>query len=757
MKQFLTFLLLLCSYLLCEAQAITLTVNNKIAGTLSQRILYDDKLTVENLIISGEINADDMTYIDELNSKYSLKGTIDMSDANIVSGGRHLAGNDYLSTTQNTLNIRIFSMPQRIKKFVVPKTITNWYDATYYQGGGTYHSYINADSLIIDCPNLKSISNGIGNPSYLYVGEGVQSLSIASYYLNQLPGASDNAYMSAADSMYIHLPETLLSLRGNKRMGSPRMSIFSKIKRPDLLSTDSNKWEETVLNNGIIYAPNDTRIFYESSIFKNLEIVAPVSVSGIGLNKSDARIIAGESLKLEAKIIPSNADNQNIIWYSSDNKIATVDENGLVVAKKGGNAQIVANAAENPNIKATCHITVIQPAAGITLNTNNMVLIEEEFCQLMATVIPEDASNKDINWTSSDISIAMVSQDGTVYAIKPGQATIMATTVDGGFVALCKVIVKAKEITATAIRLSHNSETITIGEKFQLNAVLEPENVTNKTISWTSTNPNIATVNADGIVQALAEGTTQIIATTTDGSNLSAICNITIEKQLISITNIQISPSTARIAVGKSVQLNAILTPVDATSTNVLWSSTNSSVATVSQDGEVTAIAVGDAIIIASTQDGSNLSATCNISVYNEVIPVSEIILTPAIIEGLQNESATINAVVIPENATNKQLKWSSSNDDVALVSNGIVNFIKKGTAIITAEAIDGSNVKSECEVIVSDSAGIESIIKDRDTYVKIYDLNGYLVYQGIYCDARINSGIYIVLYNGKSFKTKIN
>lgn len=494
-----------------------------------------------------------------------------------------------------------------------------------------------------------------------------------------------------------------------------------------------------------------------ANINATCEIVVHQPLQSISLTPTHINLKAGEIYEgLSVSYNPTSADNKNVTWQSSNPSIATVDNNGKITAITGGETRITVTSKENPLIKAECIVSVIQPVTGISINKPAIELIEEESERLIATITPDNASNKNINWTSSDISVAMVSPDGTVYAIKPGQATIMATTVDGGFVALCKVTVKAKVIMATAIRLSHTSETIAIGETLQLNAVLEPENVTNSNISWTSTNPNVATVNSTGLIQALAQGTTQIIATTTDGSNLSAICEIAVEKQFIEISQIQISPSNVRIPVGKSVKLNAIITPGNATSKNVLWSSTNSSVATVSQDGNVEAISEGEAVIIASTQDGSNLSATCNISVYNDIILISEIILNPVNFEGKENESATINAVVIPENATNKQLRWYSSNDNVAVVNDGVVKLEKRGTAIITAEALDGSNVKSECTVVVSDSAGIESIIEDKNTDVRIFNLSGHLIYQGIYAEANIEPGIYIVLCNGKGFKAII-
>lgn len=469
--------------------------------------------------------------------------------------------------------------------------------------------------------------------------------------------------------MCIVLPSSLTSLSGHEDMGTPYMRIYSKILRPDKLSTDL-KLADNVFAKGIVYAPNDAKEYYEASIFKNLEIISPTSVKSLYISTNGIIMKVGETEKLEVSVYPNNADNKNVLWMSSNESVAVVDANGAITAVGGGEAEIIVTSAENPEIKDYCIVTVIQPVTRISLNKSVTEIVEDESEQLFAIISPESATNKSVTWTSSDVSIAMVSSDGTVYGIKPGQATIMATTVDGGFVALCKVTVKAKTVVADAIQLSPNSATIAKGENLQLNVVLTPDNVSNKTVNWTSTNTNVATVDASGLVRAISEGKTQIIATTTDGSNLSAICEITVENQFISVTKIEINPTSERIAKGKSIMLNAVITPEDASLKTVSWSSTNPGVATVSQNGEVTAVSEGNAIVIASTQDGSNLSSMCQITVYDE--------------------------------------------------------------------------------------SGIETILSDKNSYVKVFNLSGCIVYEGIYNDAKLIPGFYIVMCDGKSYKIKI-
>ena len=650
----------------------------------------------------------------------------------------------------------------------IPNSVSSIYN--------TYHTYNNTTNTwttwdyINNSYNYVLIIDRVSPPSFNYHSEGCLSKSTIyvpkeslSSYKNKMPysKATIKIIPVHVEGLILDHEQIVINVGNSMTIAAKILPINADNKIIEWASSNINI--ASVDKDGCVKALSSGKATITATSIDNPNISACCEVTvhqplqSITLSPKDISVKVGETFKdFTVSYYPETSDNKMINWSSSNGDIAKVDANGFITAINPGKAKISIISEENPEIKDFCEVTVVQPVMGIQLANNELELEEDESIKIQASVLPANATNKDVNWTSSDVSVVMVSPDGTVYAIKPGQATIMATTVDGGFVALCKIKVKAKEIIATSIQITPTSRTIAIGETIQLDALLEPENVTNANLRWTSSNPNIATVDSNGLVKAISEGSTQIIATTIDGSNLSAICEISVEKQFIEITQIQISPSSERIPVGKSVKLNAIITPNDATFPNVLWSSTNTSVASVSQDGYVEAVAEGEAIIIASTQDGSNLSATCNISVYNDIIFISEIILNPVNIEGDENESATINAVIIPENATNKQLRWYSSNEDVAVVNDGVVKLLKKGTAIISAEALDGSNVKSECTVVVSESAGIESIIEDKNTFVKIFNLSGHLVYQGLFADANIEPGIYIVLCNGKSIKTNI-
>jgi uncharacterized protein YjdB len=222
----------------------------------------------------------------------------------------------------------------------------------------------------------------------------------------------------------------------------------------------------------------------------------------------------------------------------------------------------------------------------------------------------------------------------------------------------------------------------------------------------------------------------------------------------VKISEITLNETYIILNEGQAMQLTATVSPEIAENKTLSWSSSNENVAKVTQDGLVTALAQGDAVITVRTTDGSDLSAICDVKVCHNQVLVTDIILNPSKIDGKEEEIWEIMAFVIPENADNKDLLWSSSDNAVASVNNdGLVTLLSKGTAAITAESSDGSNVRAECVIIVSENTGLEDILLDKTSYVKIYTLSGVLVYEGEYSQSNLSNGTYIVLVDEKAIK----
>ena len=237
----------------------------------------------------------------------------------------------------------------------------------------------------------------------------------------------------------------------------------------------------------------------------------------------------------------------------------------------------------------------------VGLNKTSTTLVEGETETLVATVMPENATDKSVVWESGNESAATVSQEGLVTAVGEGKATITVKTNDGGFSASCEVTVNKKVIAVTGVKLSAASMTLREGEKGTLTATVEPANATNKNVEWWTTDLDIVSVtstsgSSNGYVEARKAGKATVTVKT-EGGEFSASCEITVEKKEVPVTGITIEPSSLKLPVGDTYSLIPHVQPSDATNQDIKWLSTNESVATVNAEGKVTAVAAGSAEI----------------------------------------------------------------------------------------------------------------------------------------------------------------
>lgn len=255
---------------------------------------------------------------------------------------------------------------------------------------------------------------------------------------------------------------------------------------------------------------------------------AEVKVTSITLNTTSADIHIGETVQLSATVSPDNATNKELTWTSSNNDVATVNENGLVTAKALGNATITATAADGSGVTASCAITVSPVlATSIILNETEKKMNAGETLQLVATIQPDETTDKGVIWTSSNTSVATVSESGLVTYKTLGEAIITATTVDGSNLsASCKVI--PATILVQSIELNYSEAEIYVSKTLQLEATVLPEDAVNKDVTWATSAKSIATVDKNGLVTAVGEGSATIVATAQDGSGVKGHCSLTV-------------------------------------------------------------------------------------------------------------------------------------------------------------------------------------------------------------------------------------
>lgn len=302
---------------------------------------------------------------------------------------------------------------------------------------------------------------------------------------------------------------------------NPEDAQYDEIK---WVSSDENV--ATVDQNGLVTAVEKGEATVKVTV-SNMTAECKVTVVGIPaesitLDKEHITLVKKETAQLTATVLPEDADDKTVTWASSDNNIATVDDNGLVTAVAAGETKVTASCGD---LFAECVITVEGIAAeSITLNKTSLEMELDETAQLTATVLPEDAENKEVSWSSSDSKIATVDANGLVTAVAAGKATVTASC--GNITADCAVTVNGRK--SESITLDKESITLFEGETEQLTATVLPADAEDKTVTWTSSDNSVATVDGNGLVTAVAEGNATITATNT---TLSATCAVTVKKE----------------------------------------------------------------------------------------------------------------------------------------------------------------------------------------------------------------------------------
>ena len=409
---------------------------------------------------------------------------------------------------------------------------------------------------------------------------------------------------------------------------SPKVQVDSSFSWSWLTGVSSAKTGQSFISSNGSYWQDVSSSGYNCRIKaytdkRDTTTPADVKVSRITLSASTGLALTkGQTQKLTATIAPANATNKEVKWSTSDKNVATVSENGLVTAKSAGTATITCTAQDGSNVKATCKVTVTVPVSGIQLSQTSAALTVGDTLTLIKTIYPSDATNQAVTWTSSAASVASVDSNGKITAKTAGSAVITCKSVsDNSVVGICNVTVKAKvqtptEIKVSTISLNKTTASVTKGKTLQLTATVTPTNATNKVVTWSTSDKNVATVSPSGLVTAKLAGTATITCTAKDGSDVKATCKITVKNPVVKVTKVTLNKTTATLAPKETLTLKATVTPTNTTNKAVTWKSSNTKIATVSSSGKVTAKAAGTVTITCTAKDGSGKKATCKITVY---------------------------------------------------------------------------------------------------------------------------------------------
>ena len=385
---------------------------------------------------------------------------------------------------------------------------------------------------------------------------------------------------------------------------------LSVVVTPDDATDTSVTWSSsdtsvaTVATNGVVTAVDagEATITAASGSFSDTCVVTVLQpVTSVDIDADALTLTVSGTAKLNAALLPANAQAAPVYWSSSDGSVASVDSTGLVTATGIGTATITATANEKSD---TCTVTVSEkPVTLLSLNYGKKEMYLGDVFALSAIVEPEDATDGKVIWDSTDYTVASVNSSGVVTAKGIGTCEITATA--GGKSASCSVSVGTKAV--TDITLDYSSQSLYIGGVFALAATVKPDDAADPSITWSSSDTSVATVNSSGVVTAKRIGTCTITASAGDKS---ATCSITVNPDPeIKVESVRLSIGMDAVIVmyvGDTSVLNANVSPSNADNKSVTWQSSDSSVATVSSTGKVTAVAVGEATITITASDKSD-------------------------------------------------------------------------------------------------------------------------------------------------------
>lgn len=664
MRKYIVLIMLSLCSIGVSAQSEAMTVDNQMPGWLSSKIAYTDQVSLKSLKVTGYINGTDLAFVKGMMKNKSLVH-VDLSDANIVSGG---------GVKDNEVSYGFYFQEQKQGTYLSLPVNAEVINNFYRSGPSGFDEPGNnvIDTLVLGGPSYKSFTlyrqhHFLAN--YLYLREGVDTLdtySALSVKKIHLPSTvrylprnafvkREESYGETTDEIDINLTDAIegiartafrdLYLKGDTIRLPSGMKVWytsSFLIRKEgtvihipagltVIDNESDRYgnreqiesdkhihffmESAVppefimrysggreLSGCVVHVPQGSKSNYEKAeCWKYATIIEEIPVKGVSIGKPEECVYVGDRFKPDVAIVPENALNRNYTLKSLDERVAALDDEGFVVLKSYGKARIQAT-TEDGGYSDVCEFDVYEHTVGIRLETEQARVRKGGRLTLAAVAQPEGKTDGRLVWSSSDGSVASVDEEGVVSGKSKGETVITVTAVDGGYTAECRVRVYQP---VTELRMDNRSVTVDTGDDIQLTATILPYDADNKSIVWSSDNPDVADVNGKGVVTGVKAGQTVIRATSED-EGISDFCVVTVNQP---VTGVSLSKSELSFSkIGDAEQLVASVQPADATNKELNWSSSDESVAIVS-NGRVLCSGYGSAIVYVTTVDGGYMAS----------------------------------------------------------------------------------------------------------------------------------------------------
>ena len=329
----------------------------------------------------------------------------------------------------------------------------------------------------------------------------------------------------------------------------------------------------------------------------------------------------------------------------------------------------------------------VEEIESLSFARKNVSIKIGDTAKLIVSVNPASLASTKFTWESSDPSVVSVDSDGNIKGLKEGTAIITVTSPNGK-TATVKITVVKDDVKVKKIVLNPTSLSLRVGSAKQVKATVEPENATNGDLKWSSSNPKVATVDENGVIKGISPGTTTITVKTKDGTVTTKITVTVKAKEKIDV----------KVGGTKQIDPNTITKPDNVSNKDLVYESSNPNVATVDNNGKVTGVNPGTTTITVKTKDGEIIDTITVVVKEEDIINV----------DVGETEQIDPNTITKPDNVSNKDLVYESSNPNVATVdNNGKVTGVNPGTTTITVKTKDGEIIDT-ITVVVKDKITVE-------------------------------------------------
>lgn len=441
---------------------------------------------------------------------------------------------------------------------------------------------------------------------------------------------------------------------------------------------------------------------------KAYRVAVVTPVNRITLESDVKTLFVGETAAVTPSFTPDTAGYRAVNWKSSNERVLTVDEAGVVTGVGRGSASVTATAADGSGKSAKVNFSVKQQPEEIRLSESAINLSVGKKTTLKATVLPKNTDLKGVVWESSDENVATVNARGQITPVAPGECIITCRSdVLPGIAAECEVAVVQP---VKKIVLSAPTADIYVGQTLVVAVECQPDNATVKAVSWKSSNERVLTVSDAGVVTGVGKGRATVTATAEDGSKVRGTINVDVLQQPESVS---LNDDSFVINVGARKNLRATVLPNNASSKKVVWASSDPAVATVTEAGQVRPVAPGTCTITVACEDFPAITASAQVEVRQ---PVTSIKFMEDEITINVGDSVQVWWTVAPDNATDPSVTVSTNKEKVlAVEQNGVIRGLSRGECYVYAKANDDSGKRGR--LLVNVLQPVYGVHMKEDTY----------------------------------------